>query len=290
LNPPTDTLDVRQDARILAERALAEDGAIDITSEVAGAAGVSATGSIEFRSGGVVAGSVYADAVVEQCGCGTLSWKATDGDLVEPNTVLATLQGDLAGMLFAERTFLNFLQRACGIATATREFVDAVAGTGCRILHTRKTAPGLRVLDVHSVLSGGGDLHRLSLSTTVLVKDNHWHLLDQKTCGLRAAFDEARTRGADGIYVEVENLEQVGRACEAGATRLLIDNQSPMDFQVLAAAARDLVQNIEIEATGGMTLETARIYAEGGADFLSVGALTHSVVAADVALEITEQD
>ena len=282
--------DVRQDALAMAERALAEDGPTDITSEVIGAAGVIATAVVEYRSGGVVAGSAYADAVVRLCNCGALRWNKADGAVVEAGAVLATLEGDLARLLFAERTLLNFLQRACGIATATRAFVDALTGTGCRVLHTRKTTPGLRVLDVHAVLSGGGGLHRLSLSSAVLVKDNHWHVLDSDGGNLRAACDAARDRGVSDIYVEVENIEQVRRACGAGATRLLIDNQEPTEFRRLASVARESVPNIEIEATGGMTLETARDYAEAGADFLSVGALTHSVIAADVALEITARD
>jgi nicotinate-nucleotide pyrophosphorylase (carboxylating) len=282
--------DVRQDALAMAERALAEDGPTDITSEVVGAAGVIATAVVEYRSGGVVAGSAYADAVVQQCDCGDLRWNKADGDVVEAGAVLATLEGDLARLLFAERTLLNFLQRACGIATVTRAFVDALTGTGCRVLHTRKTTPGLRVLDVHAVLSGGGGLHRLSLSSAVLVKDNHWHVLDSDGGNLRAACDAARDRGVSDIYVEVENIEQLRRACGAGATRLLIDNQEPTEFRRLASVARESVSNIEIEATGGMTLETARDYAEAGADFLSVGALTHSVIAADVALEITARD
>lgn len=282
--------DVRQDALAMAERALAEDGPTDITSEVVGAAGVIATAVVEYRSGGVVAGSAYADAVVQQCDCGDLRWNKADGDVVEAGAVIATLEGDLARLLFAERTLLNFLQRACGIATVTRAFVDALTGTGCRVLHTRKTTPGLRVLDVHAVLSGGGGLHRLSLSSAVLVKDNHWHVLDSDGGNLRAACDAARDRGVSDIYVEVENIEQLRRACGAGATRLLIDNQEPTEFRRLASVARESVPNIEIEATGGMTLETARDYAEAGADFLSVGALTHSVIAADVALEITARD
>jgi len=224
------------------------------------------------------------------CDCGMLKWAVGDGELVEPGTVLATIDGDLARMLFAERTLLNFLQRACGIATATRAFVDVLEGTGCQVLHTRKTVPGLRVFDVHAVLAGGGGLHRLSLSSAVLVKDNHWHVLGGDGSSLRAACDVARGQGVHGIYVEVENLEQVKSACDAGATRLLIDNQNPTQFKRLAAAAREADPKIEIEATGGMTLETARAYAESGADFLSVGALTHSVIAADVALEITAKD
>jgi nicotinate-nucleotide pyrophosphorylase (carboxylating) len=258
-----------------------------LTSELVGAAGISASGAIEYRSGGVVAGSAYANAVAELCDCGPIDWATDDGDVVPGGTVLATLAGDLGRVLYAERTLLNFLQRACGIATATRAFVDVLEGTGCKVLHTRKTAPGLRVLDVNAVLAGGGGQHRVSLSSAVLVKDNHWHLLAKGDDSLRTACDAARARGVSGIYVEVENLDQVRTACEAGATRLLIDNRDLFEFRRLAASARELRPDVQIEATGGMALETARAYAESGADFISVGGLTHSVTAADVALEIT---
>jgi nicotinate-nucleotide pyrophosphorylase (carboxylating) len=130
----------------------------------------------------------------------------------------------------------------------------------------------------------------MSLASAVLVKDNHWHLLDRARNNLRDACETARRRGVIGIYVEVENSDQVAKACEAGATRLLIDNRDPTEFGHLAAVAREKTPDIEIEATGGMTLESARRYAESGADFLSVGALTHSVAAADIALEITAQE
>ncbi len=274
----------------MARRALAEDGSSDITSEVVGAVGVEAEGVVEFRSGGVLAGSAYADSVVRLCECGDLKWTVSDGDEVEPDTVLASIKGDLAKILFAERTLLNFLQRACGIATTTRAFVNAVAGTGCQVLHTRKTMPGLRVLDVHAVLAGGGALHRLSLASAVLVKDNHWHVLDRAGGSLRNACDEARARGIEDVYVEVEDQEQVKRACNAGASRLLIDNQKPTEFRRLAEMAREITPNIEIEATGGITLESALSFAENGADYISAGVLTHSVIAADLALEITARD
>jgi len=279
--------DLSSHALDLARRSLDEDGACDVTSEVVGAAGVEAAGVVEYRNGGVVAGKAFADAVVQLCGCGCLDWQAEEGEKVGPSTVLAKLEGDLAAILFAERTLLNFLQRACGIATATRAIVDAIAGTGCEVLHTRKTAPGLRALDVQAVLAGGGCQHRLSLASEVLVKDNHWHVLEGNVEKLRAACDAARKRRVRSIYVEVEDLGQVRTACAAGATRLLIDNQSPSEFAVLADEARKIAPEIEVEATGGMTLESARSYAEAGADFISVGSLTHSVVAADVALEIT---
>lgn len=273
----------------IAREALAEDGARDITSLVTVSPGTSAAARIEFRSGGVVAGSAYADAVAAACGLPAPSWRAREGDDVLPGTVIGTIQGDLALLLRAERPLLNLLQRAAGIATATRDFVDALRGTSCRVLHTRKTAPGLRALDVAAVLAGGGHLHRTDLAGTVMVKDNHWQALIRGGRTLAQALDDARRRGVEALQVEVETRAQVDEACRAHATRLLIDNQDPATVADWAARARSLAPGIEIEATGGITLENARAYADAGADYLSIGALTHSVTAGDVAMELDGQ-
>lgn len=280
------TFDFRADAEWVAARALAEDGPRDLTGEVTAAPGVPGRGRLEFRGAGVLAGRVYAEAVARACGC-AVAWEAAEGERISGPRGIGALEGPLGPMLRAERPLLNLLQRASGIATATRALVDAVAGTGARVLHTRKTAPGLRGLDVAGVLAGGGCLHRLDLAHTVMVKDNHWRALAAQGKSLRAALDEARARGATALQVEVESEEQVEIACRAGATRLLIDNQSAETLGRWAALARRLAPGIEIEATGGITLENARTYAAAGADFLSVGALTHSVRAADIALEVT---
>jgi nicotinate-nucleotide pyrophosphorylase (carboxylating) len=205
---------------------------------------------------------------------------------VEPGAVVGLVAGTLAHILRAERPMLNLLQRACGIATMTRAYVDAVAGTGCRILHTRKTAPGLRSLDIAAVLAGGGTRHRADLSHEVMVKDNHWQALRRSDHTLAQALEEARQKGIAALHVEVESEAQLEEACAAGATRLLIDNQSPATLSRWAGRARALRPAIEIEATGGITLENVRSYAEAGADFISIGALTHSVRAADLAVEV----
>jgi nicotinate-nucleotide pyrophosphorylase (carboxylating) len=201
--------------------------------------------------------------------------------------VVGWISGELRHILRAERPLLNLLQRASGIATTTRSFVGAVEGTRCRILHTRKTAPGLRALDVAGVVAGGGSVHRLDLEHEVMVKDNHWQALGSRGIDLEHALAEARRSGITALYVEVESLTQLEQACAAGATRLLIDNQSPTTLRSWAEKARQLSRGIEIEATGGITLENVRAYADAGADFISIGALTHSVRAADLALEIT---
>jgi len=280
------TFDFRADAERVAARALAEDGPRDLTAEVTVAPAARGRGRLEFRGAGVLAGRVYAEAVARACGC-AIVWEAAEGEWISGPRAIGAVEGPLGPLLRAERPLLNLLQRASGIATATRAMVQAVAGTGARVLHTRKTAPGLRGLDVAGVLAGGGCLHRLDLAHAVMVKDNHWRALAAQGKSLRAALDEARARGATALQVEVESEEQVETACRAGATRLLIDNQSPETLGRWAALARRLAPGIEIEATGGITLENAHAYAAAGADFLSVGALTHSVRAADIALEVT---
>jgi nicotinate-nucleotide pyrophosphorylase (carboxylating) len=269
----------------IAALALAEDGDTDITSLVTVPSGVPAEGRLEFRSGGVLAGVAFADAVAALCDC-RIEWRVPDGGSAPPGTVVAVVRGPLAGILRAERPMLNLLQRASGIAGATRRYVNAVAGTACRILHTRKTAPGLRALDIAAVLAGGGSRHRADLAHEVMVKDNHWQALRAGGGSLADALARARALGLSALQVEVESPAQVEEACEAGATRLLVDNQTPDTLRAWAERARRLRPGIEIEATGGITLENVRMYAEAGADYVSVGALTHSVRAADLALEV----
>jgi nicotinate-nucleotide pyrophosphorylase (carboxylating) len=276
---------VSGDAARIAAVALAEDGETDVTTAVTVPPGLQAEGLIEYRSGGVLAGAAYADAVARACDC-AVEWRAADGRTVRPGAVVGLVQGSLGRMLRAERPMLNLLQRASGVATATRAYVDAVAGTRCHILHTRKTAPGLRALDIAAVLAGGGTRHRADLSHEVMVKDNHWRALIRGGGTLAAALDAARGRGISALQVEVESVGQLDEACAAGATRLLVDNQTPGTVALWGERARALRPGIEIEATGGITLENVRAYAEAGADFVSVGALTHSVRAADLAIEV----
>jgi nicotinate-nucleotide pyrophosphorylase (carboxylating) len=273
------------DAERIAAAALAEDGQIDVTTAVTVPAGLEAEGVIEFRSGGVLAGAAYADAVARACDC-RVEWRAPDGRLLRPRSEVGVVRGSLAHILRAERPMLNLLQRASGIATATRAYVDAIAGTGCRVLHTRKTAPGLRALDIAAGLAGGGTRHRTDLGHEVMVKDNHWQAARLGGGSLAGALDDARRRGLTALYVEVESPGQLEEACAAGATRLLVDNQTPDTVAAWTRRARELRSGIEIEATGGITLDNVRAYAEAGADFVSIGALTHSVRAADVAIEV----
>ena len=269
----------------VARLALEEDGKRDITTELTVSATLKGFGVIEYRSGGVLAGREFATAVARACDC-ALEWNVADGDPVRAGSTIGLLSGELRAILRAERPLLNLLQRASGIANATRAFVDAVQGTRCRVLHTRKTVPGLRDLDIDAVVAGGGHRHRADLAHEVMVKDNHWQALSREGRRLQEALDQARREGVSALYVEVESVEQLEMACAAGATRLLVDNQSPETVRAWSSLAREQSPGIEIEATGGLALENARAYAEAGADFISIGALTHSVRGADIAVEI----
>ena len=269
----------------IAAIALAEDGDRDVTTAVSVPPGLPAEAVIEYRTGGVLAGAAFADAVARACEC-RIDWRTPDGRLLPPGAAAGIIRGPLARILRAERPLLNLLQRACGIATLTRAYVDAVAGLPCRILHTRKTAPGLRALDIAAVIAGGGARHRTDLSHEVMVKDNHWRALVQCGGDLARALSDARALGITALYVEVESEAQVEEACRAGATRLLVDNQAPAIVKGWGDEARRMRPGIEIEATGGITLENVRSYAEAGANFVSVGGLTHSARAADLAVEL----
>ncbi len=273
------------DPERLAAIALAEDGDVDVTTSVTVPRGLEAEARLEYRTGGVVAGAPYADAVARACDC-RIEWRVPDGRVVARGAVIGVLRGSLDRMLRAERPMLNLLQRSCGIATLTRAYVQAVEGTPCRILHTRKTAPGLRALDVAAVLAGGGARHRVDLAHEVMVKDNHWQALRLAGGTLAEALADARAKGASSLQVEVESVDQLEQACAAGATRLLVDNQPPETVRSWAQRAREQRPGIEIEATGGITLANVRAYAEAGVDFISVGALTHSVTVFDLGMDL----
>ncbi len=215
-----------------------------------------------------------------------LAWseEAAAGAAVSAPGRLARLSGRARAILTAERVALNLLQRMCGIATATRRFVDAVAGTPCQILDTRKTAPGLRPFDRQAVRDGGGRNHRYDLAEMVLVKDNHRRLAGGVARAVAAA--RALAPAATPVEVEVESDADLAEALTAGADRILIDNQTPETVARWCALARSAGRPVFVEASGNMHLTTVRAYALAGVDAVSVGALTHSVAAADVSLEL----
>ncbi len=276
----------REDVLRIGAIALSEDGDTDITTTLVAPEPLEARAVVEYRSGGTLAGTPFAAGLAGLVSL-DVSWTRNEGDQVEPGEAVAFLTGDVRSILRAERPFLNLLQRASGIATATRRLVSALEGTRCRVLHTRKTAPGLRALDICAVLAGGGDAHRINLSDRVLIKDNHWKLIRKGGLSLEGVLEDAVRRCA-AVYVEVESAAQVDQAVAAGATRLLIDNRDVTEFQRLAERAKSRKREIEIEATGRVNIENARAYADAGADYVSVGQITHSVWAADIALELVE--
>jgi nicotinate-nucleotide pyrophosphorylase (carboxylating) len=265
---------------------LAEDvGSGDVTTDWTVPDSARARGTLVAKSPCVVSGLPVARRTFALLDA-ALSWsdEAPAGARVAPGSALAHLEGRARALLTAERLALNLLQRMCGIATATRRYVDAVAGTGCRILDTRKTAPGLRAFDRMAVADGGGSNHRAGLFDMVLIKDNHRRLAG----GVGAAIREARRRAPEAMRIEaeVESEEELREAVAAGADVVLIDNQSPATVAAWSAIARRSPRPPVIEASGGITLENVRAYAEAGADCVSVGALTHSVEGADVSLEL----
>lgn len=265
---------------------LSEDvGAGDITTETAVPAGTRARGALTAKSECVVSGLRIAGRVFELLDP-AIEWRqeVAAGRRAAAGVTLARLSGDARAILTGERVALNLLQRMCGIATATRRFVDAVAGTPCRILDTRKTVPGLRPFDREAVRDGGGSNHRYGLSDMVLIKDNHRRLAG----GVARAVASARRGAPRGlkIEVEVETEEELHQAVISGADAILIDNQTPETVARWCRIARESPAPPSIEASGNVTLETVRAYALAGADAVSVGALTHSVRAADVSLEL----
>ncbi len=204
-----------------------------------------------------------------------------DGTRIESAAaVLAEVTGPTAAILTGERTALNLVARLCGIATLTRSYVDEVAGTGVTILDTRKTTPGLRALEKYAVRCGGGHNHRFGLDDAILVKENHLRIAG----GITAATAKlAGNTGEITVEVEAETLEQVSEALAAGVERILLDNMTPIE---IAAAVKLAAGRAKLEASGGITLETVRAYAETGVDFISIGALTHGARSLHVSLEV----
>lgn len=207
-----------------------------------------------------------------------------DGIRLRKGQSVAVVRHNARVLLSCERVILNFLQRMSGIATFTRKFVEAVSGTKARILDTRKTAPGLRVIDKYAVRCGGGQNHRLDLSDGVLIKNNHIALAG----GLVPALERAvrNRRGEQPIEVEVRSLEELDLALQHGAETVLLDNMSPEDVRRSVEVCSKLDRRIPLEASGGITLENVRAYAEAGVDFISVGLLTHSVHAVDMSMRV----
>ena len=207
-----------------------------------------------------------------------------EGDEVEEGTIFATLKGYADVLLTGERVALNILQRMSGVATLTRQYVRAVEGTKAQIVDTRKTTPGLRLLEKYAVTVGGGKNHRMGLDDGVLIKDNHIALAGGITEAVRSAKD--KVGHLHKIEVEVTNWAQLREAIEAGADIIMLDNQTPEEAAKLCSMSRDLNPNVLLEASGGMDLDRVRSFAEAGVDLISVGRLTHSARAVDISFKI----
>ena len=266
--------------------ALAEDlGGGDLTTEATVPADLMARARLVARESVVVAGLAFAQAALRELSPGVrIEARVRDGDRVEAGGTILFVEGPAGGLLSAERVALNFLQHLSGIATLTAKYVQAVAGTKARILDTRKTTPGWRRFEKYAVSCGGGHNHRFGLYDQVLIKDNHLVTLAGSTPHpIAAAVHRARAY-APGAKVEVEadTVEAAAQAAEAGADIVLLDNMNPGQ---LREAVRVVAGRAQTEASGGITLDTVRAVAETGVDFVSVGALTHSARAVDLALD-----
>lgn len=265
-------------------RALAEDfgGRGDLTTQATIPAEASGRFRLVSRAAGVLAGVAAAeetfalvDAAIE------VEWMEADGDDLETGSLIAEISGPAAGILTAERTALNFLGRLSGIATLTRRYVDAVAGTAARVAHTRKTTPGLRALELQAVIAGGGVRHRFGLDDAILIKDNHVAVAGSVGEAIRRA--RAFAGHMVRIATEVDSLDQLDEALDAGAESILLDNFSRADLRQAVLRARG--RGVTLEASGNVTLESIGAIAATGVDVISIGALTHSAPCLDLGLD-----
>ncbi|MGH2775143.1 MAG: carboxylating nicotinate-nucleotide diphosphorylase [Actinomycetota bacterium] len=277
------------DLRELVGAWLAEDiGRGDVTTNSVVPVDVAGRARIEAREPCLVAGMGAASLCFELTSHRfdrVLEFKEVvgDGGRVDSSDVIARIEGPLAPILTAERTALNLLARLCGVATMTRTYVDAVDGTGARIVDTRKTTPGLRSLQKYAVVVGGGSNHRFGLDDGILIKDNHLAAAG----GVSKALKRARANAPHGLRIEVEvaSLGELDQALEEGAEAILLDNMTP---ETVAEAVRITGGRALLEVSGGINLATVRSYAMTGVDLISVGALTHSAPSIDLALELEE--
>lgn len=285
----------REHARQLVQMGLDEDLAEggDVTSEALLDTSGRGAAVVVARRAGVVAGLPVAEMVFRALDA-QVDWQVhrPDGSAVQPGERLAVVEGTVRTLLAAERTALNFLCHLSGIATQTRQFVDAVAGTGARIYDTRKTLPGWRTLEKYAVRAGGGKNHRVSLGDAVLIKDNHLAALaaEQPSAGKADVFALALRRAkshaaAMPIIVEVDDLDALRVVLPFGPDVVLLDNMPPATLAEAVRVRNATAENVLLEASGGITLANIRAIAETGVERISIGALTHSAPALDIALD-----
>jgi nicotinate-nucleotide pyrophosphorylase (carboxylating) len=264
--------------------ALAEDiGGGDLTAMLTSATRRS-HGTVISREDAVLSGSKWFNACFLRLDPGAvISWSAKDGERISQGQVLCNIEANTRTLLTAERAALNFLQLLSATATTTRRYVDVVAGTNARIVDTRKTLPGLRLAQKYAVTCGGGSNHRLGLYDGILIKENHI----MAAGGVTAALDQARALGRNDVFIqiEVETLEQLAEALDAGATMILLDNMTLTQMQQAVGLTAG---RAKLEASGGVRLETVRAIAETGVDRISIGSLTKDVQAIDLSLRHSE--
>lgn len=261
------------------------NGGEDVTSVATIDPAATSVADFVVRGNGVIAGVPVLRATVESMlGTATIETYVHDGDRVERGTIVATVRAATIELLTVERTALNLLCRLSGVATHTRNWVDALNGTNTRVRDTRKTTPGMRDLEKYAVRCGGGVNHRRGLSDAVLIKDNHVLAAG----GVGAALDAVHRRFADRALVvqtEIDRLDQLDEALDHGANQILLDNMSVADMRVAVERVRSRHSNVLLEASGGLTLSNAADIAATGVDFIAVGALTHSSPILDIALD-----
>lgn len=266
---------------------LSEDiGRGDITTQATVSPEVRGQGKFLAKENLVVCGIEIAEAVFFHLDPESPDIEAIvgEGDEVVAGTVFATLKGYSDVLLAGERVALNLLQRMCGVATLTRQYVKAIEGTSAKIIDTRKTTPGLRMLEKYAVTVGGGKNHRFGLDDGVLIKDNHIALAGGITEAV--TMTKLKVGHLHKIEVEISNWAQLREAILAGADIILLDNQTPEEAEKLVEMARQLNPNVLLEASGGMDLDRVRSFAEAGVDLISVGKLTHSAKAVDISFKI----
>jgi len=274
----------------LVRSAIAEDlmGGVDVTSAATIDADQRAMATFGARERGVVAGLPVVAAVVESvCGDSASEFRrlVADGTLVDAGTALAEVVAPTRLLLTAERTALNLLCHLSGVASSTRRWADALAGTNAVVRDTRKTTPGLRALEKYAVRCGGGTNHRLGLSDMALVKDNHVVAAG----GITAAYERVRALEATiPVEIEVDTLDGLREAITAGADEVLIDNFTPEQMRQAVALRDELDASVRLEASGGLTLESARAVAATGVDLIAVGELTHSARVLDIGLDLQD--
>lgn len=279
-------MDLASEIRRNVRAALDEDvGSGDLTAPLV-PSGRRVRAVVLCRQNAVLCGQPWFDACVRELDPrAEIVWAVPEGASVAAGSRVCTVHAEARALLAAERVALNFIQTLSGVATATRRYVDAIAGTRARIIDTRKTLPGLRVAQKYAVRIGGGSNHRMGLYDAMLIKENHIAAAG----GIRQAIERARklAHTGDWIQVEVESLDQLRQALDAGATMILLDN---MSIEQMREAARIAGDRAELEASGGITLENARAIAETGVHRMSVGALTKDLRAADFSMRFEEQE